>query len=40
MKQIIRMSILMLGLVGMYPAAAVPQVPAPDGAPIVVHPHK
>jgi hypothetical protein len=40
MKQIIRMSILMLGLVGMYAAAAVPQVPAPDGSPIVVHPHK
>ena len=40
MKQIIRLSIVMLGLVGMYASAAVPQVPAPDGCPIVMHPHK
>jgi hypothetical protein len=38
MKHAIRMSILMLGLLGMYAAAAVPQVPAPDGAPISTHP--
>jgi hypothetical protein len=38
MKQIIRISILMLGLVGAYASAAVPQVPAPDGAPISTHP--
>ena len=31
MKRIIRISILMLGLVGTYASAAVPQVPAPDG---------
>jgi hypothetical protein len=31
MKQIIRISVLMLGLVGTYASAAVPQGPAPDG---------
>lgn len=31
MKQIIRISILMLGLVGTYASAAVPRGPAPDG---------
>jgi hypothetical protein len=31
MKHVIRISILMLGLVGTYASAAVPQVPAPDG---------
>ena len=31
MKRVVRMVILMLGLVGTYAAAAVPQVPAPDG---------
>jgi hypothetical protein len=36
MKQAIRISILMFGLVGTYLAAAVPQVPAPDGGPIAV----
>jgi hypothetical protein len=30
MKHAVRISILMLGLVGTYVAAAVPQVPAPD----------
>ena len=38
MKQVIRISILMCGLVGTYVAAAVPQVPAPDGGPILVCP--
>jgi len=38
MKQAIRISILMLGLVGTYVAAAVPQVPAPDGGPILTCP--
>jgi hypothetical protein len=38
MKQAIRISILMCGLVGTYLAAAVPQVPAPDGGPIAVCP--
>jgi hypothetical protein len=40
MKQIIRLSILMLGLLGMYASASVPQVPAPDGSPISTHPGK
>ena len=34
MKHALRISILMCGLVGTYVAAAVPQVPAPDGGPI------
>jgi hypothetical protein len=38
MKQAVRISILMLGLVGTYVAAAVPQVPAPDGGPIILCP--
>ncbi|MDQ1388600.1 MAG: hypothetical protein QOF94_3066 [Acidobacteriaceae bacterium] len=38
MKQAIRISILMCGLVGTYVAAAVPQVPAPDGGPILTCP--
>jgi hypothetical protein len=38
MKHVVRMSILMVGLVGTYVAAAVPQVPAPDGGPIFVCP--
>jgi hypothetical protein len=38
MKQTIRISILMLGLVGTYVAAAVPQVPTPDGGPILTCP--
>jgi hypothetical protein len=38
MKQAIRISILMFGLVGTYVAAAVPQVPAPDGGPILLCP--
>jgi hypothetical protein len=38
MKQTVRISILMCGLMGTYVAAAVPQVPAPDGGPILVCP--
>jgi hypothetical protein len=38
MKQAVRISVLMLGLVGTYVAAAVPQVPAPDGGPILLCP--
>lgn len=38
MKRAIRISVLMFGLVGTYVAAAVPQVPAPDGGPIPVCP--
>ncbi len=38
MKQAVRISILMCGLVGTYVLAAVPQVPAPDGGPILVCP--
>jgi hypothetical protein len=38
MKRAIRISILMTGLVGTYVAAAVQQVPAPDGGPIFVCP--
>ena len=38
MKHAVRISILMLGLVGTYVAAAVPQVPAPDGGPIITCP--
>jgi hypothetical protein len=38
MKRAIRISILMLGLVGTYLAAAVPQVPALDGGPIIMCP--
>ena len=38
MKHAVRISVLMLGLVGTYMAAAVPQVPAPDGGPIITCP--
>jgi hypothetical protein len=38
MKNAIRMSILMCGLVGTYVVAAVPQAPTPDGGPILVCP--
>ncbi|MFZ0769920.1 MAG: hypothetical protein WCA49_10010 [Candidatus Sulfotelmatobacter sp.] len=34
MKQLIRITVLMLGLVGAYASASVPQVPAPDGMPV------
>ena len=38
MKRAIRISVLILGLVGTYVAAAVQQVPAADGGPILVCP--
>jgi hypothetical protein len=38
MKQAFRILILICGLVGTYVSAAVPQVPAPDGGPILVCP--
>jgi hypothetical protein len=38
MKQKIRISVLMLSLVGAYVAAAIPQVPAQDGGPILLCP--
>jgi hypothetical protein len=38
MKRAIRISILVLGLVGTYVAAAVPQGPTPDGGPILTCP--
>jgi hypothetical protein len=38
MKRAIRISILMLGLVGTFIAAAVQQVPAQDGGPILLCP--
>jgi len=37
MKHAVRISGLMFGLVGTYVAAAVPQVPAPDGDPLKGH---
>lgn len=40
MKRTIRISILMVGLVGTYVAAAVPQGPALDGGPIPLCPPK
>ncbi len=38
MKQAFRISVLMFGLVGTYASVAVPQVPAPDGGPILTCP--
>jgi hypothetical protein len=38
MKRAIRISVLIVGLVGTYVAAAVPQVAAPDGGPILLCP--
>jgi hypothetical protein len=38
MKRTLRISVLMFGLVGTYVAAAVPQVPAPDGGPLPLCP--
>jgi hypothetical protein len=40
MKRAIRMAILTVGLVGTFVAAAVQQVPASDGGPILVCPPK
>jgi hypothetical protein len=38
MRRAIRISILMVGLVGTFLVATVPQVPAADGGPILVCP--
>jgi hypothetical protein len=38
MKHLVRISILMLGLVGTLATAAVQQVSAPDGGPIITCP--
>jgi hypothetical protein len=38
MKQVVRILILMLGIVGTCFAATVPQVPASDGGAIPTHP--
>jgi len=38
MKRAIRISVLMVGLVGTFLVAAAPQVPAADGGPILVCP--
>jgi hypothetical protein len=38
MKQTLRISVLMFGLVGTVLSVAVPQVPAPDGGPIITCP--
>ncbi len=38
MKQALRISVLVFGLVGTYVVAAVPQVPTPDGGPIFLCP--
>jgi hypothetical protein len=40
MKRLVRISVLMLGFVGTYVAAAIPQVPAKDGEPIPLCPPK
>jgi hypothetical protein len=40
MKRAIRISILMVGLVGTFIAAAVQQVPAADGGPLLLCPPK
>ncbi len=40
MKRSLRISILMLGLVGTFVAAAVQQVPALDGGPLILCPPK
>jgi hypothetical protein len=34
MKRVVRISILMLGLVGAYASAAVPKAPTQDGKPV------
>jgi hypothetical protein len=38
MKRTIRIAILIVGLVGTFMAAAVPQVPAADGGPLILCP--
>ena len=40
MKRTIRIAILMVGLVGTFVAAAVQQVPAADGGPLILCPPK
>ncbi|HYM77636.1 MAG TPA: hypothetical protein VE377_16810 [Candidatus Dormibacteraeota bacterium] len=40
MKRTIRIAILIVGLVGTFMAAAVPQVPAADGGPLILCPPK
>jgi hypothetical protein len=40
MKRAIRIAILMVGVVGTFVAAAVQQVPAQDGGPIILCPPK
>jgi len=40
MKRTIRISILMLGLMGTFIAAAVQQVPAQDGGPLILCPQR
>jgi len=40
MKRAIRIGILIVGLVGTFMAAAVPQVPAADGGPLILCPPK
>ncbi len=40
MKRAIRITILIVGLVGTFMAAAVPQVPAADGGPLILCPPK
>ncbi len=38
MKQALRISILMFGLLGTFLSVATPQVPTPDGGPIILCP--
>jgi hypothetical protein len=38
MRRALRMAILVVGLVGTFMAAAVPQVPAADGGPLILCP--
>jgi len=38
MKRTIRLAVLIVGLVGTFMAAAVPQVPAADGGPLILCP--
>jgi len=40
MKRVIRIGILIVGLVGTFMVAAVPQVPAADGGPLILCPPK
>jgi hypothetical protein len=40
MKRAVRIAILIVGLVGTFMVAAVPQVPAADGGPLILCPPK